>query len=65
MNMYQLALIEFIVEIETKNSWGKNELKALLLNCLVKADDLDNFLKQLMKTTDNISDIVEKDQKGE
>ena len=32
--MYQIAWKLLIKRIETKNSWGKNELQKLMLQCL-------------------------------
>lgn len=39
-NVYQIAFKLFLERIESKTSWGKEEIKKLMLACLMEAGDV-------------------------
>jgi len=39
LQVYKKAMNKFLNEIEKKNSWGKNEIKNLIVKCLLKEED--------------------------
>lgn len=41
MNVYQQAWKLLLARIEEKTSWGRNDLKNLMLECLVRAGKED------------------------
>jgi len=38
MDIYKSAWVRLLKEIDKKTSWGKNELKRLMLECLTDPD---------------------------
>lgn len=39
--MYQKAWANLLLRIEEKTSWGRNDLKQLMLECLILTKDID------------------------
>jgi hypothetical protein len=40
-NYYKLVLKRILDRIEGKTSWGKNELKDMILECLVEEEEIE------------------------
>lgn len=39
LQVYKKAMNKFLNEIEKKSSWGKNEIKNLIVKCLLKEEN--------------------------